>query len=284
MPHGMLDPYFQRAEGRKLKAIRNVLYWKLIEGGVVNNADGLLFTAEEELQLAKTTFTPYYPKKEFVSRIGCGKSTSLFAESMRKAFFEKCPKVQGRSYLLFLSRIHEKKGVDLLIRAYSEVYKSFKKSNSEFPGLVIAGPDLDGAYGQSMQKLAMESDLADSIYFPGMLTKDCKWGAFYGCDAFILPSHQENFGIAVVEALACGKPVLISNQVNIWREIEDSGGGIVADDSLPGTQQLLSRWKELSRDAQLSLGINARHTFEKKFATESAARRMLSVISNDLRC
>ena len=87
-----------------------------------------------------------------------------------------------------------------------------------------------------------------------------------------------------MEALACGKPVLISNQVNIWREIEGSGGGIVADDSLPGTQQLLSRWKELSHQAQLSLGVNARHTFEKKFATESAARRMLSVISNDLRC
>jgi glycosyltransferase involved in cell wall biosynthesis len=116
-----------------------------------------------------------------------------------------------------------------------------------------------------------------------MLTKDCKWGAFYGCNAFILPSHQENFGIAVVEALACGKPVLISNQVNIWREIEDSEGGIVADDSLPGTQQSLSRWKELSHHAQLSLGVNARQIFEKKFATESAARRMLSVISNDSR-
>ena len=283
MPHGMLDPYFQRAEGRKLKAIRNVLYWKLIEGRVVNTADGLLFTAREELQLAKTTFTPYYPKKEFVVGLGV-ENPPPFTESMRKAFFEKCPNVQSRSYLLFLSRIHEKKGVDLLIRAYSEVYKSFKKSNSEFPALVIAGPDLEGTYGQSMQKIAMGSDLADSICFPGMLTKDCKWGAFYGCDAFILPSHQENFGIAVVEALACGKPVLISNQVNIWREIEESGGGIVADDSLPGTQQLLSRWKELSQNAQLSLGVNARDTFEKKFATESAARRMMSVISNDLRC
>ena len=72
--------------------------------------------------------------------------------------------------------------------------------------------------------------------------------------------------------------------MNIWREIEDSGGGIVADDSHAGAQQLLGRWKELSHQAQLSLGVNARHTFEKKFATESAGRRMLSVISNDLRC
>jgi glycosyltransferase involved in cell wall biosynthesis len=173
--------------------------------------------------------------------------------------------------------------VDLLLKAYIEVFKNSKNDRTDLPVLIVAGPSLDSPYGQAMQKLAGESELKDSILFPGMLSGDSKWGAFYGCDAFVLSSHQENFGIAVVEALACGKPVLISNQVNIWREIEDSGGGIVADDSLPGTQQLLSRWKELSRDAQLSLGINARKTFEKNFATESAARRMLSVISNDLR-
>ena len=177
-----------------------------------------------------------------------------------------------------------KKGVDLLVKAYIEVFKNSKNGNADLPVLIVAGPSLDSPYGQAIQKLAGESELKDTILFPGMLSGDSKWGAFYGCDAFILPSHQENFGIAVVEALACGKPVLISNQVNIWREIEDSGGGIIADDTLPGTQQLLSRWKALSHDAQLSLGVNARQTYQKKFATESAARQMMSVISNDLRC
>ena len=56
-----------------------------------------------------------------------------------------------------------------------------------------------------------------------MLTGNLKWGAFAAADAFMLPSHQENFGIAVVEALACGIPVLISNKINIWREIVDDG-------------------------------------------------------------
>ena len=282
MPHGMLDPYFQKAAGRKLKAIRNVLYWKLIEGKVINKADALLFTCEEERQLAKQPFRPYHPAKECVVGLGV-EEPPPFTESMRSAFREKCKTVAHRRYLLFLSRIHEKKGVDLLLKAYIEVFKNSKNDRTDLPVLIVAGPSLDSPYGQAMQKLAGESELKDSILFPGMLSGDSKWGAFYGCDAFVLSSHQENFGIAVVEALACGKPVLISNQVNIWREIEDSGGGIVADDSLPGTQQLLSRWKELSRDAQLSLGLNARKTFEKNFATESAARRMLSVISNDLR-
>jgi len=282
MPHGMLDPYFQKAAGRKLKAIRNILYWKLIEGKVINKADAILFTCEEERQLAKQPFHPYHPIKEYVVGLGV-EEPPPFTETMRSAFMEKCKIVAQRPYILFLGRVHEKKGVDLLLRAYIEVFKNFKNGGTDLPILIVAGPGLDSPYGQTMQKLAGESALKDTILFPGMLSGDSKWGALYGCDAFILPSHQENFGIAVVEALACGKPVLISNQVNIWREIEDSGGGIVADDSLPGVQQLLTQWRALSDSAQLSLAVNARHTFEKKFTTESASRRMMNVISNDLR-
>ena len=66
----------------------------------------------------------------------------------------------------------------------------------------------------------------DRVYWPGMLRGNLKWGSFYSCEAFILPSHQENFGIAVAEALACGKPVLLSNKVNIAAEIERDGVGL----------------------------------------------------------
>ena len=86
------------------------------------------------------------------------------------------------------------------------------------------------------------------------MTGDAKWGALRGCDAFILPSHQENFGVAVAEALACGRPVLISNQVNIWPEIEQEEVGLVAPDTLAGTEELLSRWlvlDEAERNAMM---------------------------------
>ena len=96
--------------------------------------------------------------------------------------------------------------------------------------------------------------------------------------AFILPSHQENFGIAVVESLACAKPVLISNQVNIWREIEEAEGGIIADDTMLGTQSLLESWKRLPGGDRLSMGVKARHAFEKNFAIEPAARRLAEAI------
>ena len=66
-----------------------------------------------------------------------------------------------------------------------------------------------------------------------------------GCESFVLPSHQENFGIAVVEALVSGKPVLISNQVNIWRQIKAAGAGIVASNTEEGASELLTKWDQL---------------------------------------
>src|SRR5690606_21760746 len=143
-------------------------------------------------------------------------------------------------YLLYLSRIHQKKGVDLLINAYAEIIKSeeHKKIKRDFPKLVIAGPGMDSNYGKDLKLLVEENNLGDSIFFPGMLSGDAKWLAFYNADAFILPSHQENFGIAVVEALACKIPVLISNKVNIWRENEKEAAGFRSEEH---TSELQSR-------------------------------------------
>ncbi len=69
MPHGMLDPYFQKSKQRALKAIRNSVYWHLIEKKLIKTADAILFTCEEEMKLAATTFTDYKPKKVFNIRI-----------------------------------------------------------------------------------------------------------------------------------------------------------------------------------------------------------------------
>ncbi len=294
MPHGMLDPYFQKASGRKLKAVRNWFYWKFIERKVVNQADGLLFTCEAELQLARTTFKPYFPKKELVVGLGVDEPPA-FTPAMRGAFLKKCPGSTA-PYLLFISRIHPKKGADLLVDAYLK-NNQFDNSAQEtdklnadtvFTGkklvstkLVVAGPGLETPYGQKIKAAAANFGQAKTdIYFPEMLTGDAKWGAFYGCEAFVLPSHQENFGIAVVEALACGKSVLISNQVNIWTEIATAQAGIIADDTIAGTEQLLENWFKLSSEEKFQMGKNARQCYEKHFAVAPAAQRFLEAVKN----
>lgn len=285
MPHGMLDPYFQRASGRKLKAMRNWAYWKLLESSVINEADGVLFTCEVERSLAREPFRPYRPSKEQVVGLGV-EEPPAYTAGMREAFLAQCPELQGSPYLLFLSRIHEKKGVDLLIKAYTAARKnafaatpfSSGFSSNSFPKLVIAGPDLETTYGQEMQELAATSDASAHIFFPGMLTGAAKWGAFYGCEAFVLPSHQENFGIAIVEALACGKPVLISDQVNIWKEIAAAAAGIIAEDTVEGTQKLLATWEELSSEEKASMGQRARQAYLNSFAVQPVAQQLLKTI------
>lgn len=343
MPHGMLDPWFQSWRRRPFKTLRNALYWRLIEKHVVSSANGLLFTCEQERRLARKTFPGYRPQREVVTGLGIT-SPPPFDESMRAAFRRKCPQLAcgepgrtgDRPYLLFLSRIHEKKGVTLLLEAYASIRSEWAVGSRQlaeraFPDLVIAGPGLETAYGQKLLRLceklrlpvhlpaapnsplqapsselfaeaggqgtgdrsqeATESETSanrqlptansespqPAIHFAGMLTGDSKWGAFYGCDAFVLPSHQENFGIVVAEALACGKPVLISDQVNIWQEIEAAGAGFVAPDTEEGARALLERWFASSPEERKATESNARTAFDRNFRVEAAAEALVAL-------
>jgi glycosyltransferase involved in cell wall biosynthesis len=280
MPHGMLDPYFQREKGRRLKALRNWVYWKVIEARVVNSATAVLFTCEEECRLARESFHPYYPQQELIVGLGVAEPPT-YTPAMREAFRQACPGVDEGSYLLFLSRLHEKKGVDLLIAAYQAESAQPSSADTHLPGLVVAGPGLDTPYGRTVQQQAKAKPQV--ITLAPMLTGDAKWGAFYGCAAFILPSHQENFGIAVVEALACAIPVLISSKINIWREIKAGGGGLVADDTLTGCQDLIQQWTSLTMPAQQAMQANARATYQTHFAVPAATNKLLRALTGATR-
>jgi glycosyltransferase involved in cell wall biosynthesis len=285
MPHGMLDPWFQAVRGRRVKAIRNWCYWKLIEKKLVNGADGILFTSLEEQTLASQPFRPYKPKHTAVVGLGV-QGPPLFTENMQKAFLNRCPEVMNRNYLLFLGRIDEKKGVDLLLEAYDKIAVDYSVDNAsenyQFPMLIIAGPGLDTPYGKKIKKIIATSRLLKFLVaFPGMLSGDAKWGAFYCADAFVLASHQENFGMALVEALACGTPVLISNKVNIWREVVETQGGLAEDDTAAGTLSLLNRWMTMRPEQQRLMGVRAKQCYESQFSVEMATKRMLRALGID---
>ncbi|WP_090381307.1 glycosyltransferase [Dyadobacter sp. SG02] len=265
MPHGMLDPWFQKAKGRKIKAIRNWLIWHVFEQRVIHMADGLLFTCETEKQLARTTFRPYRPKSERVVGLGVD-APPTYDREMNRAFAKRST-AANRRYLLFLGRIDVKKGVDLLLTAYLDL----KTRRDDLPALVIAGPGMDTPFGVHLRKLARADP---DVTFPGMLSGNAKWGAFYGCEAFVLPSHQENFGIAVVEALACGKPVLISDQVNIWQQIEDHGGGLIAKDTAEGIREMLLEWLSLAGANKALLSFQARTIYREHYAVPQAAEKL----------
>jgi glycosyltransferase involved in cell wall biosynthesis len=104
-----------------------------------------------------------------------------------------------------------------------------------------------------------------------MIGGDVKWGALRACDALILPSHQENFGVSVAEALAAGRPVLLSYAVNIWQEIEHDGVGMAADDTLEGTVRLLQQWFSLPAAELAAMAARARPCFVARFSMERTA-------------
>ena len=103
----------------------------------------------------------------------------------------------------------------------------------------MAGPD-EGGLRPVLETQAQRLRIDGRVHWTGMLEGDLKWGAFHAADAFVLPSHQENFGVAVAEALACGLPVLISDKVNIWPDIAQDEAGIVNPDTAEGTYRSMA--------------------------------------------
>jgi len=268
-PHGMLDPWFKRAY--PLKHLKKLLYWSLAESRVLRDAAAVLFTSEEERRLARDSF-PFYRCNEVVVNYGTALPNVDF-DRAREGFFTRFPQLRGQRFLLFLGRLHEKKGCELLIDAFASRAGSWRGDRSL--ELVIAGPSGDKGYVEYLQQKA--SSLS-GVTFTGMLTGSCKWGAFSAADAFMLPSHQENFGIAVVEALACGTPVLISNKINIWREIASDNAGYVEDDDLAGATRLIERWVRVSADDRATMKMSAKDCFMRRFEIGRATDSLLAVL------
>ena len=266
--HGMLDPWFKHTY--PLKHLKKWLYWPWAEYRVLRDARRVIFTCEDERLLARESFW-LYKVKEAVTAFGV-KNPPVNGEEQAGQFLMQYPQLNGKRIALYLSRIHVKKGCDLLIDAFAKVALRDERLH-----LVMAGPDQTG-WIPSLQAQAEALGIAHRITWTGMLQGDMKWGAFYAAEVFVLPSHQENFGIVVAEALACGKPVLISNKVNIWREIETDGAGLVADDTSAGTDDLLLRWLAMSAEEFAAMKAKTRPCFENRFHIQRAAERLLEII------
>ena len=268
--HGMLDPWFKKEY--PLKHAKKWMYWPWAEYRVLRDARAVLFTCEEERRLARESFW-LYKCNEVVVSYGTAKPEGD-AEAEKREFLAHYPDLQGKRLALFMGRIHPKKGCDLLIEAYAKVLGQDPDWH-----LVIAGPDQVGLR-ENLHYRAAELGIAPRITWTGMLSGTMKWGALRSAEVFVLPSHQENFGIAVAEALAAGTPTLISNKVNIWREIEADGAGIVAEDTLEGTLKLFQSYAELSEEKRTEMRSAALDCFAERFEIKKAAGTLHAVLTD----
>lgn len=265
MPHGMLDPWFKHQY--PLKHCKKWLFWPWTEYRVLRDARAVIFTCDEERRLARESFW-LYRCNERVGTVGI-QGPAVDLDWAREHFLHIHPTLRGKRILLFLGRIHEKKGCDLLINAFARIACLDADLR-----LVMAGPCHDG-FDNRLRTLAADRGIASRVLWTGMIQGEVKWGAFAAAEAFCLPSHQENFGIAVAEALSCGTPVLISNKVQIWREIQNDGGGLVCNDTQDGTAAMLRAWVEMSESERPAMKASARRCFENRYE----ARRYASVMT-----
>ena len=266
-PHGMLDPYFKHAF--PLKHLKKWVYWLAAEYWVLRAASRVLFTCAAEAELSKQSFW-LHRWNACVTPLGTTPPEGE-PESQREAFFAACPAARGRRFLLFLGRIDRKKGCDLLVRAFVKVAARDPELD-----LVMAGPDPQN-WRAELEREAEAAGVAGRIHWPGMLLGDAKWGAFRAAEAFVLPSHQENFGIAAAEALVCSTPVLLSDKVNIAADIAADGAGMMEADTVAGTERLLERWIELPLVEREMMAVRAGECFHRRYDMRENAKTMLRV-------
>jgi glycosyltransferase involved in cell wall biosynthesis len=240
----------------------------------LRDAAAVFFTCEEERRLARESFHPYACNERVVAYGTAGPSAQS-AEQIA-AWRAATPELGAQPFWLFLGRIHPKKGVDLLLRAYGEHAAAMAKAP---PALVLAGPCADADYKTSLEGIAKTLPPGCRVIWTGMLEGERKWGALRSAEVFILPSHQENFGLAVVESLAVGTPVLISRKVNISEEIESEGAGLVETDDLAGTARLLARWQTLSDSDRASMSRAASNLFFERYEISRVARSLVQAVT-----
>ena len=209
-PHGALAPYYYRRH-----RFRKLLMEFWFQNAVTRGAAAIHFTTEEERRLAK----PYiFGVPGVVVPLGLDMD-EYQPLPLRGSFRAAYPEIGGRPIVLFLGRLDFRKGLDILIRAFAGAAQAADAH------LVVAGPD----YGVGTKARAWVDSfgLRGRTTFTGMVTGADKLALLADADLFVLPSWSESFGIAVIEAMACGVPVAISDKVNLWREVTGADAGWV---------------------------------------------------------
>ncbi len=263
-PHGMLDPWFKRTF--PLKHLKKQLYWLAREYRVLRDAKAVCFTTPIERDDAVQTLWPQRWHPAVVS-FGTSEPPGDGARQ-REVFLARYPALRQRSFFLFLARIHRKKGCDLLLEALARLAPAHPDLD-----LVLAGPDEEGLQ-PDLEAQARRLQIEHRVHWTGMLEGDLKWGAFHAAAAFVLPSHQENFGIAVVEALACEVPVLISDKVNIWPDIAHDEAGIVNPDTAEGTYRSMEALLAMRPEERQRMVSNGQACFRARYEMKRTAQAL----------
>jgi len=259
-PRGTLYPYTAAK-----KAWKKRLYYRTIAERDLKNAAAIHYTTEDEAEQCHSRLG----LKNRAIIIPNGIDLTEFADLPEKERLrDRYPFLEDKKVILFLSRINWKKGLDLLSKAYGRLARERDDVH-----LLIVGPDERG-YKRKVVGWLEDEGVWERVTFAGMLTGEEKLATYAGSDLFVLPSYSENFGMAVVEAMACGLPVVISDRVGIYKEVKRAKAGIIIQ---PDSEDLYAALVKLLEDREEAqeMGIRGRGLVEERFAIERVADRVI---------
>lgn len=255
-PCGSLDPYTHVRKGRVRKDVFQALYHRRD----LARAAAVHFLSEGELELA-AGFAIAPPK--VVVKLGL--AADKYSLERSGAFTSRLPELAGSRVVMYLGRISYTKGLDLLVRAFSQIAQRFEDAH-----LVLAGPDYEG-FGRVLVAMLRSFGLTNRVTFSGLLSEADKIAALADADVLVLSSYTEAFGIALLEGMASGLPVIVTERAALASVIRDAGAGLVvpADDkSLAEALSLLLADADLRR----VLGRRGRRLVEMRFSWAESAR------------
>lgn len=258
-PRGALEPWSLLQNGLKKR-----LVWALCEYKNLESASLFHATSEQEAQSIRSLGF-----NQPIAIIPNGVSNELLVStSSRKELEVQFPKCKDKRWLLFLSRLHPKKGLDTLIT----VWKELAKYHPEWH-LIIAGPDRSG-YKSTLEELAADIGVLESLTFTGLLTGALKVSALYNSDVFVLPTHSENFGIAIAESLGCGTPVITTNNAP-WEDLITTSSGWWIDDHKSSLLEALVEAMDLSEGELSAMGKRGRELILQKYSWQAISKNMM---------
>lgn len=245
-PHGMLEPWIMQRHywSRKLPAL--LLYQRR----AVKMADILHATAESE--------------RQNLMKLGLNRRIFVVPNGIDVANIKMKSSWRRNNNILFLSRIHPKKGINFLLEAFSKIDSKYQ--------LTIAGEG-DKNYVNELKQLAQRLNISERVAFVGGIYGDEKWKLLRQADVFVLPTHSENFGIVVAEALASGTPV-ITTKGTPWQELASHHCGWWTEVGAEPTLEALQSFFSCSEEELEAMGRNGRRLVEEGYSTQAVAAAM----------
>lgn len=259
--HGMLDDW-----ALTHKRLKKALYAALLETNNLQRASCLRALTRDEVtdyrRIGLSTPVAVVPS-------GVEAPEGVTGDVFRQAF----PQLTGKRIVLFMGRLHPKKGLPLLLQAWHRV----AESRGEESHLVIAGPDSENLLG-TLRQMADDLKLRDAVTFTGMLKDELKWSALAAAELFVLPSFSEGFSVAVLEALAMGIPAVVSSPCH-FPEIREANCGWVIEPETGALALAMREYLEMQASELACMGERARGLIERRFTWPVIGKQMEEVYS-----